>query len=101
MLILTALGEGARRYVLDQFSSIRQATLIIVVPGRNETTGMYPGVGGVPNDLTLRDAQAIARNVPAVETVAPVVAGSESVAYGERRREVSVIGTTSALEIVT
>ena len=62
VVILTALGEGARRYVVQEFSSLG-TNLLIVFPGKNETTGMFPGVGGVPNDLTLDDASAVARRV--------------------------------------
>ena len=61
VVILTALGEGARVYVVDQFSSLG-TNLLIVLPGKTETTGTL-GMGGVPNDLTLEDAQAIARTV--------------------------------------
>ena len=56
----TALGEGARRYVVGQFASLG-TNLLIVVPGKIETTGGMPGVGGVPNDLTLEDARALLR----------------------------------------
>jgi len=58
IVTLTALGEGARRYVTSQFTSLG-SNLVIVLPGRNETTGMSPVMGGVPNDLTLEDARAL------------------------------------------
>ena len=61
-MTLTALGEGAQRYVVDQFASIG-TNLLIVVPGKSETTGI-PGVGGATHDLTLQDVQTIARTVP-------------------------------------
>lgn len=94
VVLLTALGEGARRYVVDQFSAIG-TNLLIVVPGKVETTGGMPGVGGAPNDLTLDDAEAVARRVVSVRRVAPVAAGTESVSHGDRSREVAVIGTTA------
>jgi putative ABC transport system permease protein len=93
VVVLTALGEGARRYVTEQFSQIG-TDLVIVVPGKNETTGMVPGVTGVPNDLTLDDALAIERRIPQVDRVAPVAVGTETVSHLERRRQVAVIGTT-------
>ena len=95
VVLLTALGEGARRYVVDQFASIG-SNLLIVVPGKVETTGSVPGVGGAPNDLTLDDAEALARTVPGVRDIAPVAAGTESVSRGERSRKVALIGTTAA-----
>ncbi|MGN5172084.1 ABC transporter permease [Aeromonas sp. 102P] len=35
VLLLTALGEGARRYVADQFSSLGK-DLLVMFPGRKE-----------------------------------------------------------------
>lgn len=93
VIVLTALGEGARRYVTGQFTQIG-SNLVIVIPGKNETTGTVPGVGGVPNDLTLDDAQAIARRVPRVVRVAPISVGTETVSAGQRRRQVAVFGAT-------
>jgi putative ABC transport system permease protein len=93
VVLLTALGEGALRYVTQQFSEIG-AEVLIVVPGKTETSGMMPGVGGVPNDLTLADAEAVARHVRGVRRIAPMVVGTETEAYGERRRQVSIVGST-------
>jgi len=52
VLIVTALGEGARRYVQQQFSGLG-ANLVIVFPGRSETAGGAAGflVGKTPRDL--------------------------------------------------
>ena len=94
VVLLTPLGEGARRYVVDQFAAIG-SNLLIVVPGKVETTGAFPGVGGAPNDLTLADAEAIARQIPSARLLAPMAAGTESVAAGGRSREVALIGTTA------
>ena len=91
VVTLTALGEGARLYVIGQFASVG-TNLLIVVPGRTETTGGMPGMGGVPNDLTLEDARAVLRGVPEIEKAAPIVMGTETVAFGERRRQVALVG---------
>jgi putative ABC transport system permease protein len=96
VVLLTALGEGARQYVVNQFASLG-TNLLIVLPGRTETSGTF-GIGGVPNDLTLEDAQAIARLVPQARRVAPVTAGTEELAYGEKRRQLAVLGTTYAMK---
>lgn len=93
VIVLTSLGEGARLYVTEQFADIG-ANLVIVVPGKSETTGMLPGLTGVPNDLTLADAEAVARQVPGVLRVSPIVMANETVSAGERRRQVAVLGTT-------
>jgi putative ABC transport system permease protein len=93
VVVLTGLGEGARTYVVSQFSQIG-SNLVVVIPGKNETTGMMPGITGVPNDLTLDDAAAIGRQVQGVVRFAPVAVGTETVSRGEKHRQVAVIGTT-------
>jgi putative ABC transport system permease protein len=100
VVVLTSLGEGARRYVTAEFQALG-ADLLIVFPGRSETTGMQPGMfaGETPRDLTLDDAQSLLR-IPGVERIAPLVIGSVPVAAGELSREVPVIGTTSDFLVV-
>ena len=99
VVALTALGEGARRYVVGEFASIG-TNLVIVVPGKTETTGAMPGIGGVPNDLTLEDARAILRGVPEIDKAAPMVMGTETVAFEERQRQMGLFGSThEALEV--
>ena len=99
VVTLTALGEGARLYVVGQFASIG-TNLVIVVPGKTETTGGMPGMGGVPNDLTLEDARAVLRAVPEIEKAAPMVVGTETVAFEERQRQMALFGSThEALEV--
>jgi putative ABC transport system permease protein len=94
VVALTALGEGARRYVVREFSSLG-TNLLIVVPGRTETTGMFPGMGGgVPNDLTLDDARALAREVREARLVVPLAMGNETVSNRQRRRQTVVMGST-------
>jgi putative ABC transport system permease protein len=99
VVTLTALGEGARRYVVSQFASVG-TNMVIVLPGRTETTGGMPGMGGVPNDITLEDARAVVRGVREVDKAAPLVVGTETVAFSERRRQVAIFGSThEALEV--
>ena len=94
VVALTALGEGARRYVVGEFENLG-SNLLIVIPGKVETTGAIP-YGGVVHDLTLDDARAIGRRIPGVVRVAPVSLGTEAVRFGDRSRSVPIIGTTAA-----
>jgi len=94
VVILTALGEGARRFVTGEFQSLG-TNLLIVLPGRSETTGGPPPLlGETPRDLTLDDALAIERS-RAVRRVAPIAIGSAGVSYREREREVMIVGSTA------
>jgi putative ABC transport system permease protein len=94
VVVLTALGNGARRYVVEQFASIG-TNLLIVLPGKTETSGGFPFTGSTTRDLTLADAEAILRQVPGVERIAPISMATETVSHDERRRQVAVVGTTS------
>jgi putative ABC transport system permease protein len=96
VILLTALGEGARRYVTEEFMALG-SNLLIVLPGKTETTGNAPIVGGTPRPLTLEDARAILRYCPRVRRLAPLSVGSARVGYRDRRREVPVLGSTPDL----
>ena len=95
VVVLTSLGEGARRYVTGEFQALG-TDLLIVLPGRSETTGVQPGLfaGETPRDLTLDDARALLR-IPGVQRIAPLVVGSAPVSSAGLTREVPVIGTTA------
>jgi putative ABC transport system permease protein len=95
VIVLTALGDGARHFVIDQFSSLG-TNLVIVLPGRTQTGGFSPAnaVTSTPRDLTLDDARAIGR-AQAVLRVAPVAVGSAEITAGGRLRETVVVGTTA------
>jgi putative ABC transport system permease protein len=97
--ILTALGESARSYVVHEFESLG-THLLIMLPGRSETTGGQPPIfGETPRDLTLDDAEAIARN-PHIAAIAPVSIGSAPVSALGLEREATIMGSTAALRRV-
>ncbi len=97
VVVLTALGEGARRYVVDQFSSLG-TNLVIVLPGRTETAGVGPGLmsGQTPREITLEDAAALQRS-HAVKYIAPLTVGSATLSRGALNREVVVAGSSADL----
>ncbi|MCB4359362.1 ABC transporter permease [Quatrionicoccus australiensis] len=95
VVILTALGDGARRYVVGQFSSIG-TNLVIVLPGRSGTGGFNPAnaITSTPRDLSIDDAGAL-RRAPSVSRLAPLAVGTSEISFGGRLREVMVAGSTS------
>ena len=95
VVILTALGDGARRYVVGQFSSIG-TNLVIVLPGRSGTGGFNPAnaITTTPRDLTIDDAAAL-RRASAVSRVAPLSVGTSEISFGGRLREIMVAGSTA------
>jgi putative ABC transport system permease protein len=95
VVVLTALGDGARRYVMREFSSLG-TNLVVVIPGRSQTGGFNPAsaIGSTPRDLTIADAQALLR-ARAVRRIAPLAIGTSEISVGGKLREVMVGGTTS------
>ncbi len=95
VVVLTALGDGARRYVIREFTALG-SNLVIVLPGRTATGGINPGsaVTTTPRDLTIDDARAVAR-LPAVLRVAPVAVGTSEISVAGRLRDVLVVGSTA------
>jgi putative ABC transport system permease protein len=98
VIVLTSVGEGARLYVLRQFSQFG-TNLIAIHPGKAKTTGMPGVLGGTTHHLTLDDALALER-IPGVEAVVPVAFGLARVEAGERGRSVMVYGVTPDIETV-
>jgi putative ABC transport system permease protein len=96
VVVLTALGDGARRYVVSQFSALG-SNLVIVLPGRSATGGFSPAnaLTTTPRDLSTDDAFALTR-LPSVRRVAPLTAGNSEISANGRLREVVVAGTASS-----
>lgn len=96
VVVLTGLGEAARLYVTDEFRSLG-TNLLIVLPGRTETTGAGAAMlgGATPRDLTLGDARALERSAT-IDKLAPIVVGEATVSSGSLERDVTIMGTTAA-----
>ncbi len=97
MLVLTSLGEGARRYVVSRFASLG-TNLLVVLPGKSETQGIAASmfVTETTRDLTIADAMALQR-LSSVRRVSPLVVGSARVSWQQRDRDAAVIGSTAEL----
>ncbi|HHQ4464371.1 TPA: ABC transporter permease [Aeromonas veronii] len=96
VLLLTALGEGARRYVADQFSSLGK-DLLVMFPGRKETTGGLPPVtGNSLRQITLDDMHYLGQHQPNVRLV-PLVMGFAEAKQGARLRQTMLLGSSNGL----
>src|SRR2546427_9967738 len=93
VILLTGLGEGARRFVVGEFASLG-SNLLIIVPGKTETVGLAPLISTAPHDLTRQDAEALPVRIAAVRRVAPLIVGTAAARAGERSREGTLGGTT-------
>ena len=96
VVVLTAVGEGARGYVMGEFAFLGKDT-IVMFPGRKETTGGMPPITGTSaRAITLDEVEVLGRTVPGVTSLAPLVIGNGPVSYKSRERESIVVGTTAA-----
>lgn len=92
--LLTAIGEGVRSYVMEQFSQFG-THIVAINPGKTQTGGAMSGLLRTERSLTIEDALALAK-VPGVLAAVPVVQGTGRVEAGERRRDTNILGVGSA-----
>ena len=94
VILLTAVGEGARDYITGEFRSLG-TNLLIVSPGRNETSGGgVLDLGGLsPRPLTIEDAQSLSQ-IDNIRRIAPVVMGEAPAQYAGLERAAPIIATT-------
>jgi putative ABC transport system permease protein len=95
VVLMSSIGEGARRYVESQVSMFG-TTLIGVHAGHVSTRGIPGAPSGTARKLTIEDAMALAR-LPGVSAAVPVVSGSARVEYQGRARSVMVWGVTAEM----
>jgi putative ABC transport system permease protein len=100
VIVLTSLGEGARRYVRQEFESLG-TNLIIILPGRAETVGGSAALasGRTARDLTIEDAMALQR-IRGIEYVSPLNLVEGEVSSRGRRRDVPISGSSSELQSI-
>ena len=94
VILLTSIGEGTKRYFVDQFSQFG-TNIIAINPGKVETGGLPGAFGGSTQKLTLDDAEALSR-VPGVEEMVPIAFAMARVEGAGRGRSVFVYGVTPA-----
>jgi putative ABC transport system permease protein len=92
VVLLTALGEGVRQFVLGEFTQFG-TNLLGVFPGKTSTFGGSPGTISTTRPLSMADAYAIER-LPLVEGVVPMIQGNANVETGERSRRTIVFGVS-------
>jgi len=98
VIVLTAIGEGTRHYVLAQFTQFG-TNILAINPGKIKTLGIPGILGGTTHKLTLQDADALLR-IPGVEAVVPMAMGMGRVEAEGRGRSVNVFGVTSDMPAV-
>jgi putative ABC transport system permease protein len=94
VIMLVSVAEGAKRYITRELSGLG-TNLLIITAGKSQTTGGPPIIGEGTRKLTYEDAMAL-KHATKRDALAPVVVGGSLIKYGNRSRDVTVIGTTYA-----
>ena len=95
VIAMVAVGSGASQQIAEQISSMG-SNLLIISPGSQTSGGVRTGFGSQPT-LTLSDSEAIQRECPAVQDIAPVLNGAAQIVYGNLNWSTSVYGTSSGM----
>ncbi len=91
VVIVTALGSGARDNVAGQIQSIG-SNVVIVFPERAQVSGAR-GAAGSSGRLTEDDGRAIAREAVSISAVAPALRARAQVVSGDKNVSTSVVGS--------
>ncbi len=96
VLVMTALGQGARNFVAAEFSGLGK-DLLVMFPGRKETTGGLPPVSGNSlRDITLDDMSYLQQRVAELRLV-PLIMGFSEAKQGARIRQTMLLGTSNEM----
>jgi putative ABC transport system permease protein len=90
VIAMVSVGAGAQARVAEQIQSLG-ANVIIVLPGSVSAGGLRLGYGTQPR-ITEDDANAIAREIAAVQVAAPSTRGGAQVVFGNLNWSTAVQG---------
>lgn len=92
VIAMISIGMGVREQVQQSIAGLG-SNLIMVSPGAARTAGVRQAAGS-NTSLTMKDAQAIARDVSGVNAVAPTVSRQYQIVAGNQNWNTQVQGTT-------
>ncbi|GAB4389880.1 MAG: ABC transporter permease [Thermodesulfovibrionales bacterium] len=93
VIMLVAIGEGARRYIRSEFGELG-SNILIVVPGKtSKEGGMHMGTSAV-RKITYDDAVIIEKRSGSVLHAIPVIVGTSWIKHGGRSRDTYIVGVT-------
>jgi putative ABC transport system permease protein len=94
VIVMVSIGQGAAAAVEAQIRSLG-TNLLMVLPGATTRGGVRTGWSGIAT-LTVRDAEAIAAECPAVQTVAVVRREVAQVVNGEMNWSTAIQGASAS-----
>jgi len=91
IIIVVALGEGAKQDIEQQYSSMSVTTILVNTPATTE---------GAVSKLSDKDVEPI-KELPSVAAAAPQLSGNVQMQYQGQTSNFSVLGTTPDIQILT
>lgn len=92
VIIMLSVGEGAKGKISKDIASMG-SNLLMVMSGSSTSGGVRMG-GGTKPTLTVKDAEAIAKECPSVLDVAPIVSGAKQVVFSNQNWSTGIYGIT-------
>ncbi len=92
VIIVTALGSGARDSVGAQIQSLG-SNIIFVLPRSSAASGKRGALGSGAR-LSEEDGRAIMRETTSIVAIAPALRAAGQIVYGDKNWNTSIIGTT-------
>jgi putative ABC transport system permease protein len=93
VVLLVSLGTAARAFIENEFK-VMGSHLIVITPGKQETTGMVPMIGGSVNKLTRENVKQIIHRATGILGACPMVIGAGKFRAENRDRDIAVVGTS-------
>ena len=92
VIVMLGIGEGAKRQVSQRITSMG-TNLLVIRPGMGRRSHVR---SASVQTLTLKDADAIAKQVPNVAAVAPEAGKNAQVKYFAQNTNTTILGSTDA-----
>ena len=96
VILMIAVSEGNAAVINQRLSQLSPNELVIR-PGSVSTGGVRQGIG-TRQILTVQDARAIARQVPGVAAVSPLVGAGSQIIFGDQNWSTQVQGVYPAFQ---
>jgi putative ABC transport system permease protein len=90
VVLLTSMGEGLHRYVVQEFSQFG-TNIIGINPGKITTSGFSGAMVSNVRPLSLDDAEAM-KHLPWIIASVPVIQGNAAIEAGSLQRRTTVFG---------
>jgi macrolide transport system ATP-binding/permease protein len=98
VIAMIAVGNGARYSVQQQINSLG-TNLLVIMPGATTSNGVRAGLGST-STLTIKDADAIAKDINGVAAVSYLDRQIAQVVYGHRNWSTGISGVTPAYLVI-